>query len=63
MIEVPHQGIIATMDEACLSVGNISDTTILHAMDRKMKQHPHYTSRQLAQSDKSLVHDQDFRIK
>lgn len=63
MIELPHQGIIAIMDEACLSVGNISDTTILHAMDKKLKTHPHYTSRQTAPSDKTLVHDQDFRIK
>jgi len=63
MIELPHQGIIAIMDEACLSVGNISDTTILHAMDKKLQHHPHYSSRQLSPSDKSLTHNKDFRIK
>ncbi|ODM91558.1 Myosin-IA [Orchesella cincta] len=63
MIELPHQGIIAIMDEACLSVGNISDTTILHAMDKKLQKHPHYSSRQLSPSDKTLTHNKDFRIK
>ncbi len=58
-----YLGVFAIMDEACLSVGNITDKTILEYMDRSLKGHPHYTSRQLTPSDKSLVHSQDFRIK
>jgi len=63
LVELPHKGIISIMDEACLSVGNITDQTVLEAMDRNLKKHPHYTSRQLNPSDKTLVHSQDFRIK
>jgi len=28
LVELPHRGIIAIMDEACLSVGNITDQTV-----------------------------------
>ncbi|XP_021947488.1 unconventional myosin ID isoform X2 [Folsomia candida] len=63
LIELPHKGIIAIMDEACLSVGNVTDKTLLEHMDKSLKGHPHYTSRQLLPSDKTLVHAQDFRIK
>jgi myosin-1 len=62
LVELPHRGIIAILDEACLSVGNITDQTVLEAMDRNLKAHAHYTSRQLSPSDKTLAHAQDFRI-
>ncbi|CAG7836490.1 unnamed protein product [Allacma fusca] len=63
LVELPHKGIISIMDEACLSVGHITDQVLLDAMDQKLKGHGHYTSRRLSPSDKSLIHAQDFRIK
>ncbi|ALC39232.1 Myo31DF [Drosophila busckii] len=62
LVEQPHKGIIAIMDEACLSVGNVNDDTLLGAMDKNLSKHPHYTSRQLKPTDKELKHREDFRI-
>lgn len=50
------------MDEACLTVGKVTDETLLEAMDKKLVQHPHYSSRQLKPMDKELKHKVDFRI-
>lgn len=50
------------MDEACLTVGNITDETLIGAMDTKLSNHPHYTSRQLKPMDKELKHRENFRI-
>lgn len=55
-MELPHKGILAITDEACLNVGKITDELLLEAMDNKLKQHKHYTSRQLKPSDKQLRH-------
>ncbi|XP_067625168.1 unconventional myosin ID [Eurosta solidaginis] len=62
LIEQPHKGMIAIMDEACLSVGKITDETLLGAMDKNLNAHPHYSSRQLKPMDKELKHREDFRI-
>lgn len=61
-MEQPHKGIIAILDEACLNVGKMTDQILLEAMDQKLTQHPHYSSRQLKPSDKELKHLQDFRV-
>jgi myosin I len=62
LVEQPHQGVIAIMDEACLTVGKVTDETLIDAMDKKLANHPHYTSRQLKPTDKVLKHKEDFRI-
>ncbi|KAJ8731654.1 hypothetical protein PYW07_004818 [Mythimna separata] len=62
LVDAPHQGLIAIMDEACLNPTKISDNQLLEAMDRRLKGHKHYTSRQLAPTDKKLKHGVDFRI-
>nr|CAB3264156.1 unconventional myosin-Id [Phallusia mammillata] len=62
LVEQPHKGIIAILDEACLNVGTVTDQMFLEAMDKKLKTHNHYTSRRLNPKDKDLVHDRDFRI-
>lgn len=61
-MEQQHKGIISIIDEACLTVGNVTDETLLEAMDKKLAKHPHYTSRQLKPMDKELKHKVDFRI-
>ena len=35
----------------------------LEAMNQKLANHAHYTSRGLEPADKTLEHDRDFRIK
>ncbi|RXN01564.1 Unconventional myosin-Id [Acipenser ruthenus] len=45
LVEQPHKGIISILDEACLSVGHVTDTHFLESMDKKLSKHPHYTSR------------------
>lgn len=62
LVDAPHQGIIAIMDEACLNPTKISDKQLLEAMDKRLNGHKHYTSRQLAPADKKLKHGVDFRI-
>ncbi|XP_022906681.1 unconventional myosin ID isoform X2 [Onthophagus taurus] len=62
LVEAPHKGVIAILDEACLNVGKITDEMLLEAMDNKLKNHHHYTSRQIKPSDKELRHKIDFRI-
>ncbi|XP_060803099.1 unconventional myosin ID isoform X2 [Amyelois transitella] len=62
LVDAPHQGIIAIMDEACLNPTKISDKQLLEAMDKRLSNHKHYTSRQLSPTDKKLKHSVDFRI-
>ncbi|XP_028172664.1 unconventional myosin ID [Ostrinia furnacalis] len=62
LVDAPHQGVIAIMDEACLNPTKISDKQLLEAMDKRLSGHKHYTSRQLAPADKKLKHGVDFRI-
>ena len=63
LIEQQHKGIIATMDEACLNVGKVTDATLLEEMDRKLKTHNHYSSRRTDPMNKMLSHSEDFLIK
>lgn len=62
LVEQQHKGIISILDEACLTVGKVTDETFLEAMDKKLVNHPHYTSRQLKPMDKELKHRENFRI-
>ncbi|XP_013919325.1 PREDICTED: unconventional myosin-Id-like [Thamnophis sirtalis] len=45
LVEEPHKGIIAVLDEACLTVGKVTDALFLESMDTRLGKHPHYTSR------------------
>ncbi|UYV60906.1 MYO1D [Cordylochernes scorpioides] len=63
LVEEPHAGILAVLDEACLNPGPVPDLTLLAALDTKLSSHPHYSSRRLCPSDRSLEHGRDFRIK
>lgn len=47
LVEQPHKGIISILDEACLTVGKVTDTVCLESMNTKLAQHPHYTSRKV----------------
>jgi len=63
LIDQPHKGIIAIMDEACLNVGKVTDTILLEEMDRKLKGHKHYSSRRLEPTNKVLGHEENFMVK
>lgn len=62
LVEAPHKGVLAIVDEACLNVGRVTDELLLEAMDKKLKGHKHYTSRQLKPTDKTLEHKTNFRV-
>uniref|UniRef100_A0AAQ4PU35 Myosin IG n=1 Tax=Gasterosteus aculeatus aculeatus TaxID=481459 RepID=A0AAQ4PU35_GASAC len=64
LVEQPHKGIISILDEACLTVGKVTDTVCLESMDTKLAQHPHYTSRKV-RTDHTKVLDfkKHFRIR
>ncbi|CAG14894.1 unnamed protein product, partial [Tetraodon nigroviridis] len=36
LMEEPHKGIISILDEACLTVGNVTDMVCLDSMDSKL---------------------------
>ncbi|XP_048754348.1 unconventional myosin-Id-like isoform X2 [Ostrea edulis] len=63
LIEAQHKGVLAILDEACLSVGKVTDEMFLTAMAQKLAKHDHFTCRSLDPSDKTLQHACDFRIK
>uniref|UniRef100_A0A8C4QPE4 Myosin IG n=1 Tax=Eptatretus burgeri TaxID=7764 RepID=A0A8C4QPE4_EPTBU len=63
LVEQPHRGIIAILDEACMNVGHVTDAMFLDAMNTKLGKHQHYTSRKLRPTDKSLDFGRHFRIR
>uniref|UniRef100_A0A8C1XSR0 Myosin IG n=1 Tax=Cyprinus carpio TaxID=7962 RepID=A0A8C1XSR0_CYPCA len=60
LVEQPHKGIISILDEACLTAGKVTDTVCLDSMNKKLGQHPHYTSRKLCPGDKTMEFNRDF---
>ena len=48
LIDQQHQGVMALMDEACLNVGKTTDQTLLEAMDQRLRNNGHYSSRAVA---------------
>ncbi|NWY04567.1 MYO1G protein, partial [Nothoprocta ornata] len=63
LVEQPHRGILALLDEACLVAGTVTDALFLDSMDSHLSRHPHYTSRKLCPTDKTMEFGRDFRIK
>ncbi|NXW56574.1 MYO1G protein, partial [Eurystomus gularis] len=63
LVEQPHRGILALLDEACLAAGTVTDSLFLASMDTRLGHHPHYTSRKLCPTDKTMEFNRDFRIK
>ncbi|NWR64303.1 MYO1G protein, partial [Bucorvus abyssinicus] len=63
LVEQPHRGILALLDEACLAAGTVTDSLFLSSMDTRLGHHPHYTSRKLCPTDKTMEFNRDFRIK
>ncbi|KAL6037560.1 hypothetical protein STEG23_004879 [Scotinomys teguina] len=63
LVERPHRGILAVLDEACNTAGPITDRIFLQTLDTHHRHHPHYSSRQLCPTDKSMEFGRDFRIK
>lgn len=62
LVEVPHSGILALLDEACFMVGKVDDQAFLESMSSRLASHKHFTSRKLSPSDKSLEFGRDFRV-
>lgn len=47
LVERPHRGILAILDEACSTAGPITDRIFLQTLDTHHRHHPHYSSRQV----------------
>ncbi|KAM8967274.1 unconventional myosin-Ig [Pelodytes ibericus] len=63
LVEQQHKGILSILDEACMTVGEVTDTIFLESMNSKLGKHPHYTSRKISPVDKTMAFNRDFRIK
>lgn len=61
LVELPRSGILSVLDDACASVGNVTDQVFLQELDKKLQSHKHYISRGLKQSEKSIKFD-EFRV-
>ena len=48
LVEAPHNGVLAILDEACLNVGKVTDTVFLDAMSDKLRTHKHFMSRKVS---------------
>ncbi|XP_050497892.1 unconventional myosin ID isoform X1 [Diabrotica virgifera virgifera] len=63
LVEAPHKGIISILDDACkMTAEKVTDEMLLEAMDKNLKGHKHYVSRQTKTTEKNLKHKVDFRI-
>ncbi|XP_044760641.1 unconventional myosin ID [Coccinella septempunctata] len=63
LVEAQHTGILSIMDDACkMTAERVTDELLLENMDKKLKGHQHYCSRQLKPAFKQLRHKIDFRI-
>uniref|UniRef100_A0A8I6A051 Myosin IG n=1 Tax=Rattus norvegicus TaxID=10116 RepID=A0A8I6A051_RAT len=54
LVEQPRRGILAVLDEACSTAGPITDRIFLQTLDTHHRHHPHYSSRQLCPTDKTM---------
>lgn len=63
LVEAPYKGILALLDEACVNVGKMTDEIFLEALNEKLSDHKHYSSRKLNPSDKTIEFARDFRIR
>lgn len=63
LVEQPRRGILAVLDEACSTAGPITDRIFLQTLDTHHRHHPHYSSRQLCPTDKTMEFGRDFQIK
>ncbi|XP_055993321.1 unconventional myosin-Ig-like [Sorex fumeus] len=63
LVERPHRGILAVLEEACCTAGTVTDRLFLQTLDTHHRHHPHYCSRQLCPTDKTMEFGRDFRIK
>ncbi|KAK2160949.1 hypothetical protein LSH36_124g01005 [Paralvinella palmiformis] len=63
LVEAPHTGVLAILDEACLNVGKVNDKMFLEAMSDKLQKHKHFVSRKTNPQDKSIEFDTMFCIR
>lgn len=57
LVEAPHKGILAIMDDASkMTAEKVTDELLLETMDKQLKGHKHYVSRQLKPADKNMRH-------
>ena len=47
LVEAPHSGIMAQLDEACYMVGKVNDKLFLDSLSTKLVGHKHFTSRKV----------------
>jgi len=48
LVEAPHSGIMAQLDEACYMVGKVNDQLFLDSLSSKLSSHKHFTSRKVS---------------
>jgi myosin heavy subunit len=47
LVEAPHIGILAMLDEACIMAGKVDDKMFLESLTSKLASHKHFTCRKV----------------
>jgi len=47
LVEVPHTGVLALLDETCILPGKVTDEMFLDSMSSKLAKHKHFTSKKV----------------
>lgn len=62
MIELPRTGIFSILNEACFSIGNITDQIFLDELNKELSNNEYFTSRFFDHKDKTMNFNEHFRI-
>jgi myosin-1 len=61
-VEAPRVGVLSILDEACATIGNVTDEMFLGELDRQLSQHKYFDSKLKNHTDKVMSFKQHFRV-
>lgn len=61
-MEAPRVGIFSLLDEACATVGQVTDEIFLEALNKQLASHKYFDSKEKNHTDRSMNFKENFRI-
>ena len=61
-MEAPLVGIFSLLDEACATVGQVTDEIFLEALNKQLASHKYFDSKEKNHTDRSMNFKENFRI-
>ena len=62
LVEAPRVGIFSLLDEACATVGQVTDEIFLEALNKQLASHKYFDSKEKNHTDRSMNFKENFRI-